>query len=138
DLAMPAPIGGAPPITSDPPFHSIARRLLLPAFAPKQIDPWEPEVRKLCVQLLDEMGDIAPGETVIAAAVQYAQNIPVNVIGRMLGFPPEDEALFRGFVHDALERITEEPGTREGMNDLGDYIKRQIDDHRVNPRDDLT
>src|SRR5690606_13609380 len=90
DLALPAPIGGAPPITSDPPFHAVARRLLLPAFAPKQIDPWEDEVRKLCVQLLDEMGDITPGDTVIDAAIQYAQNIPVNVIGRMLGFPAED------------------------------------------------
>jgi cytochrome P450 len=138
DLALPAPIGGAPPITSDPPFHAIARRLLLPAFAPKQIEPWEPEVRTLCVQLLDEMGDIEPGETVVDAAIQYAQHIPVNVIGRMLGFPAEDEALFRKFVHDGLERINEKPGTREGMNDLGEYIKRQIEDHRENPRDDLT
>ena len=44
DLALPAPIGGAPPITSDPPFHNMARRLLLPAFAPKMIEPWEPEI----------------------------------------------------------------------------------------------
>ena len=91
DLAMPAPIGGAPPITSDPPFHGMARRLLLPAFAPKQIEPWEPEVRRLCRELLGRLTDITPGETVIDAAVAYAQNIPVNVIGRMLGFPAEDE-----------------------------------------------
>ena len=43
-----------------------------------------------------------PGDTIIDAAVQYAQNIPVNVIGRMLGFPEQDEALFRKFVHDVL------------------------------------
>jgi cytochrome P450 len=138
DLAMPAPIGGAPPITSDPPFHNLARRLLLPAFAPKQIEPWKPEIQLLCRKLLDEMGDVTPGETVIDAAVQYAQNIPVNVIGRMLGFPAEDEALFRQFVHDTLERISEEPGTRDGMDELGNYIHAQIQDHRDNPRDDLT
>jgi cytochrome P450 len=138
DLALPAPIGGAPPITSDPPFHAMARRLLLPAFAPKQIEPWEPEVRKLCNELLDRMGDITPGESIVDAAVQYAQHIPVNVIGRMLGFPAKDEDLFRKFVHDALERIAEEPGTREGMDDLGNYIADQIDDHKANPRDDLT
>src|ERR1700712_1026300 len=40
----PAPIGGAPPITSEPPFHHDARRLLLPAFAPKRIEQWEPDV----------------------------------------------------------------------------------------------
>ncbi len=138
DLALPAPIGAAPPITSDPPFHGMARRLLLPAFAPKKIEPWEPEVRVLCRRLLDEIGDVTPGETVIDAAVQYAQNIPVNVIGRMLGFPEADEALFRKFVHDVIERITEEPGTRDGMDDLGNYILAQIHDHRLNPRDDLT
>ena len=32
---IPAPIGPAPPITSDPPFHAIARRLLLPGLLPE-------------------------------------------------------------------------------------------------------
>ena len=27
-----APVGGSPPISSDPPFHHDARKLLLPAF----------------------------------------------------------------------------------------------------------
>jgi cytochrome P450 len=139
DLAPPAPIGGAPPITSDPPFHQIARRLLLPPFAPKQIEPWEPEVRRLCRELMDRMGEITPGETVIDAAVQYAQNIPVNVIGRMLGFPEEDEELFREFVHTTLERINEDPAERSGaFQRLEMYIDAQIEDHIANPRDDLT
>ena len=102
-----APIGGAPPITSDPPFHHLARRLLLPPFAPKKIEPWEPEVRKLCRQRLDDMGDIVAGETVVDAALQYAQHIPVNVIARMLGFPVEDDDLFREFVHDTLENVNQ-------------------------------
>jgi len=138
DRALPAPIGGAPPITSDPPFHNMARRLLLPPFAPKKIELWEDKVRAQCRKLLDEMGEITPGETVVDAAVQYAQHIPVNVIRQMLGFPEQDEALFRKFVHDTLERITEEPGSRLGGDDLGEYIVRQIEDHRANPRDDLT
>jgi cytochrome P450 len=131
DRALPAPIGLAPPITSDPPFHAIARRLLLPAFAPKQIEPWEDEVRLLCRRLLDEMGDITPGETsVIDAAVEYAQHIPVNVIGRMLGFPEEDEALFREFVHDRAG--AHQRGARdrvEATSDSALYIDAQIADH---------
>jgi cytochrome P450 len=138
DLSLPAPIGGAPPITSDPPFHAMARRLLLPAFAPKVIEPWEPKVRELCVSLLDRLGDVTPGESIIDAAQQYAQHIPVSVIRQMLGFPEQDEALFRRFVHETLERINEEPGTRTGMDELGEYIYAQIEDHRANPRDDLT
>ncbi len=138
DRALPAPIGLAPPITSDPPFHAIARRLLLPAFAPKVIEPWESEIRLLCQKLLDEMGEITPGETVIDAAVQYAQHIPVNVIRRMLGFPEQDEQMFREMVHEVLERINEEPGTRQTSNDFGAYVQEQIADHRANPREDLT
>src|SRR5215203_4161896 len=50
---LPAPIGVAPPITSDPPFHALARRLLLPAFSPKRIKAFEPFTRELCGELLD-------------------------------------------------------------------------------------
>ena len=32
-----APVGGSPPISSDPPFHHDARRLLLPAFTKKAV-----------------------------------------------------------------------------------------------------
>ncbi len=139
DLAPPAPIGGAPPITSDPPFHNVARRLLLPPFAPKLIEPWEPEVRTLCRELLDRIGEVEPGETVIDAAVAYAQHIPVNVIGRMLGFPAEDEDLFREFVHNTLERINEDAGERsDDFAKLEQYIDRQVQEHIDDPRDDLT
>ncbi|CAN5549488.1 hypothetical protein BH24ACT5_BH24ACT5_05280 [soil metagenome] len=48
------PVGAAPPITSDPPFHHHARRLLLAPFSPKRIELWEPELRTLCADLLDE------------------------------------------------------------------------------------
>jgi cytochrome P450 len=134
-----APVGPAPPITSDPPFHQIARRLLLPPFSPKAINEWEPEVRKLCNQLLDRMGELAPGESVIDAAVQYAQHIPVNVISRMLGFPPDDDDFFRRCVHEFLELVNVPVEEREASDlNLDLYLDRQIEEHQANPRDDLT
>lgn len=134
-----APVGPAPPITSDPPFHQHARRLLLPPFSPKNIDPWEPEIRDLCKRLLDEMGDIEPGESVIDAAVQYAQHIPVNVIARMLGFPPDDDDYFRRCVHELIELVNVPVEKREQSDlHLDQYLDRQIQEHRDNPRDDLT
>ncbi|MGD9998840.1 MAG: cytochrome P450 [Ilumatobacteraceae bacterium] len=135
EILAEAPIGVAPPITSDPPFHQHARRLLLPPFAPKKIDPWEADVRSLCHQLIDEMGDA----DVIDAAVQYAQDIPVNVIARMLGFPLEDADIFRGFVHDVLEGVNQPPAVRETyFQRLDAYLDAQIQDHLEHPRDDLT
>ena len=132
-----APVGGAPPITSDPPFHHEARRVLLPAFSPKKIAAWEDDVRTLCRGLLDEMQ--ADGGSVVDAAVQYAQHIPVNVIARMLGFPLEDADLFRGFVHDVLEGVNIDLTERQAaFQRLDAYIETQIRDHQANPRDDLT
>ena len=134
-----APVGPAPPITSDPPFHQIARRLLLPPFSPKQIDPWDDDVRALCRALLDEMGDVTPGETIVDAAVQYSQHIPVNVISRMLGFPVEDDELFRGFVHDTLENVNVPIEQRQAaFQRLDEYLDVQLREHEAHPRDDLT
>jgi len=134
-----APVGPAPPITSDPPFHQIARRLLLPPFSPKAIDPWEPDVRQLCDDLLDRMGTMTPGVSIVDAAVQYAQSIPVNVIARMLGFPPEDEEVFRGFVHNVIEQVDLPAEQRiANFQQLDAYLDRQITEHVANPRDDLT
>jgi cytochrome P450 len=129
----PAPIGGAPPITSDPPFHHEARRLLLPAFSPKKIDPWNDDVRELCQGLLADMGDT----DIVDAARQYAQHIPVNVIARMLGFPLDDADLFREFVYDALEGISDSPEERQVKSDrLDAYIDMQVADHVGRPADD--
>lgn len=130
-----APIGVAPPISSDPPFHHHARRLLLPPFAPRQIDPWEQDVRGLCNRLIDDMADL----DVVDAALQYAQHIPVNVIALMLGFPVEDADIFFGFVHDVIEGINVELEQRmEAFVRLDAYVSQQVQEHVDNPRDDLT
>ena len=128
------PIGGAPPITSDPPFHAFARRLLLPAFAPRPVQALEPVTRQLCRDLLDRIGDAAECD----AAVDYAQDIPPAVIARMLGLPPEDDELFRGFIHDVLESITDDEEAVMGKEEgLDSYLDRHIADHVEHPRDDL-
>ncbi len=135
EILAQAPVGGVPPISSDPPFHHHARRVLLPPFAPKKIEPWEDEVRTLCNRLIDDMGDA----DVVDAAVHYAQHIPVNVIARMLGFPPEDGDTFRGFVHDIIEGVNRPPALRmEAFGRLDAYLEAQLADHDANPRDDLT
>jgi hypothetical protein len=132
---IPAPIGGAPPITSDPPFHQIARRLILPALAPGPINALAPRVRSLCVDLLDEMKD----HKVVNGGMDYAQHIPPAVISRMLGFPEEDEELFRSFVHLVVNAIDLPVEQRiEQFQPVIDYFEIQIEDHRANPRDDLT
>src|SRR5689334_14773152 len=62
-----APMGVAPPITADPPVHAEARRLLLPAFSPKQMAKWEPATRESCRELLDSIVAQGGGSVVDAA-----------------------------------------------------------------------
>jgi cytochrome P450 len=134
---LPAPIGIAPPITSDPPFHQHARRLLLPAFAPKPIAALEPFTRELCRELLDATA----GTTEFDAAVDYAQHIPVRVIVKMLGFPQEDADIFRRFIHQIIEGVdmpAEERRDLQQQGELDAYITARIEEHLAHPQDDLT
>jgi len=129
------PIGTAPPISSDPPFHHDARKLLLPAFTKTNVAKLEPATREFCHSLIDEI----EGKDVVDAAHDYAQHIPMRVIAHMLGFPLEDGPQFREFVENALEGVnlpTEERIAR--MSKLGEYILAQIHDHLASPREDLT
>ena len=129
-----APAGYAPPITSDPPFHAIARRLLLPAFSPAAIAKWEPSARQSCRDLIEE---VVSSADVVDAAAQYTQHVPVRVIADMLGVPRSDGDKFRGFIH----RILEDPGASIGTiayeDTLDYYLHQVVADHRDNPRDDL-
>jgi cytochrome P450 len=130
-----APIGGSPPITSDPPFHRDARKLLLPAFTKTAVSKHEPATRAFCHSLIDAM----QGRDVVDAAREYAQHIPVRVIADMLGFPPEDGPQFREFVASRLEGINlPQPERVTRMSALYYYLLAQVREHLDNPRDDLT
>ena len=130
-----APIGGSPPISSDPPFHHDARKLLLPAFTKTEIAKQEPSTRRFCHSLIDAFA----GQDVVDAARDYAQHIPMRVIADMLGFPPEDGPQFREFVEDLLEGINLPPDERiERVSRLWEYVLTQVHEHLDNPREDLT
>jgi cytochrome P450 len=137
---IPPPQGIAPPISSDPPFHHEARRLLLPAFSPRAVDALEPYTRALCEGLLDAVAERgADAGAPVDAAVDYAQHIPLRVIAKMLGFPEEDADQFRTFVHNTLEQVDLPVEARiENFRLLDAYLNAQIEDHIANPRDDLT
>jgi cytochrome P450 len=131
-----APMGYAPPITADPPFHQGSRRILLPAFSPKAVDKLEPATRETCRELIAAIR--AAGTPLVDAAVQYTQHIPVQVIAKMLGVPKEDGDRFRLFIH----RIIEKPGTYSAQiapeDTLVYYIQQELERRRSQPpQDDL-
>ena len=125
---------GAPPITSDPPEHTWARRLLLPPFSIKSVARWEPETRELCRSLVSGFVDKGRAD----GAVDYAQQIPPRVIASMLGFPKEMSGTFTEWVRGFLELGLTDPDLRQkSAISIFEYLSEQIEEHKENPRDDL-
>ena len=125
---------GAPPITSDPPVHTWARKLLLPPFSATSVEKYVEETRELCNELID--GFIANGTA--DGAADYAQQIPPRVIGSMLGFPKEMSGQFTEWVRGFLELGLTDPEMRESSaRSIFEFLYGQIQQRKENPGDDL-
>ena len=121
-------------INSDPPNHAGPRRMILPSLSPAVTAAYVPITRTLCESLIAKMGD----RTHVDAAVDYAQQIPVRVIGRILGVPEERVDQFIGWVRDVLERGVLFPEQRAiAFAELSAYFADEIADRRARPREDL-
>jgi cytochrome P450 len=122
-----------PPIDSDPPQHTWTRRLLLPWFSHSQVAVYEPITRDLCNGLID--GFIANGNA--DAAADYAQQIPVRVIAKILGVPGDLADTFTGWVRDVLEFAHDEVRSKRGFDGIVEFLLRQLAERRDDPSDDL-
>ena len=123
---------GAPPITSDPPVHTWARKILLPPFSANAVAKYEPETRELCADLVE--GFIENGRA--DGAADYAQQIPPRVIASMLGIPKEEAPMFTEWVRGFLELGLTNPELREqsAMN-IFQYMNERIQERKANPRE---
>ena len=124
---------GLPPITSDPPLHTWTRRLLLPWFSHARVASYEPMTRSLCRSLIDGHLDTGRAD----AAADYAQQIPVRIIGSILGIPEELSETFTGWVRDALEFADDPERVQRGMFGIGYYLWDRINERRQTDGDDL-
>jgi cytochrome P450 len=122
-------------ISSDPPVHTPIRRTMLPTFAPKAVQEYEPITRGLCNRYLDEFGD----RTQVDAAVEYAQRIPARVIGLILGVDESMTDTFVQWVRDILENVAVNPQRRlEAGMEMAIFFTEQIESRKKNPTDDFT
>ncbi len=129
----PLAVGGAPPITADPPLHSWTRKLLLPAMSPQAVESYEPRTRALCRRLLEGFR----GRGRADAAADYAQQIPVRIIGFLLGVPEERSDEFVGWVRSILEFANDLPRRQKAIDELVAFLRDQIEERRADPGDDL-
>ena len=124
---------GNPPIQADPPVHTWTRRLVLPWFSHTRVATYEPYTRELCNRLID--GFLADGRA--DAAAGYAQQIPVRVIGRILGVPDDMSDTFTGWVRGILEFANDEARRVAARDEAIVYFLGEMAARRGGDGDDL-
>ena len=128
----------APPITSDPPEHAAARRLLLPSFAPRVVEKLTPVTADIARDLIADIR--ASGDTVVDVAHRYGRQLPVRVIATMLGIPLADEDKFMDWVIRILQLGAFDIDVlRTSTHEVLDYFAGHIAARRADPApyDDL-
>jgi cytochrome P450 len=123
---------GVPPISADPPEHTWTRRLLLPWFSPNRVLEYEVYTRDLCRRLV--RGFVEQGKA--DAAADYAQQIPVRIIGQVLGVPEEHSDMFTGWVRDVLEFAHDNDRRTKATRELVQYFLGLMAERREHPGGD--
>ncbi|MGB3442676.1 MAG: cytochrome P450 [Actinophytocola sp.] len=84
----------------DPPDHTRLRKLTIHAINPGQMESWRPRIERFCDELLDR---ILAGPARFNFMTAFAQQLPMYVIGELIGVPrehqPEMFALTRRMMH---------------------------------------
>ena len=133
--AQQAPVltAGVPPISADGELHSWTRRLVLPTMSPARVAEYEIFTRELCARLVDDI--LARGEG--DAAAEYAQQIPVRVIGHILGVPEDMSPTFTEWVRDILEFAHDPERRRRGVMGMIGFVQQAIAERKAEPQDDF-
>jgi cytochrome P450 len=121
-------------IFEDPPIHTMHRGLLSRVFTPKRMNALEPQIRDFCARSLDPLVGSGSFDFVRDLGAQ----MPMRVIGMLLGIPDEDQEAIRDRSDAALRT---EPGKPMKVSKdhlaTGDDFAEYVDWRAEHPSDDL-
>lgn len=129
-------------ISLDPPEHdrlrSLAMRHFGPPARPAYLEQLRPEIERIVTTMLDQLA----GQRQFDFTESFAYPLPVTVIGRILGVPPDDEPQFKVWASAVVESVaqTTDAARREreqASKGLAQYIAGLIERHRRQGGDDL-
>ena len=121
-------------IFEDPPVHTVHRGLLSRVFTPKKMNALEPRVREFCAASLDPLVGTGRFDFVADLGAQ----MPMRVIGMLLGIPEQDQEAIRDHVDASLRTEAGEP-MKSSVEDAlsGAIFADYIDWRAEHPSDDL-
>jgi cytochrome P450 len=122
----------------DPPDHTRIRRLFAPAFTPKALAALEPRV----VRLVDSLLDAAVARGGMDVVDDFAAALPIQLIGDMLGVPPDERGPLRGWSLAILGALEPVPGDERleagnrAVEEFKVFLQRLIAERRRRPSTD--
>ncbi|MFD4369403.1 cytochrome P450 [Rhodococcus sp. NPDC058521] len=121
-------------IFEDPPIHDIHRKLLSRMFTPRKVFALEPKIRQFCADSLDPLLETGKLDFV----KDLGSQMPMKVIGMLLGIPDEDQEAIRDFANEQMRTEEGKPmkAADEGMVS-GDIFGAYIDWRKEHPSDDI-
>ena len=121
-------------IFEDPPIHDIHRKLLSRMFTPRKINQLEPKIREFCARSLDPLIGTSDFDFVADLGAQ----MPMRVIGMLLGVPEEDQEAARDFANAQLRTEAGKP-MEASMDNVAspDFFGEYIDWRAEHPSDDI-
>ena len=119
----------------DPPVHDVHRGLLSRVFTPKKMNAIEPEVREFCARSLDPF----VGADGFDFARDLGAQMPMRVIGMLLGIPEQDQEAIRERLDEPLRlEDGKEPGfSAEEALAAAEMFADYVDWRAEHPSDDL-
>jgi cytochrome P450 len=121
-------------IFEDPPIHDIHRKLLSRMFTPRKINELEPKIREFCALSLDPLIGASGFDFVADLGAQ----MPMRVIGMLLGVPEEDQEAARDFANAQLRTEAGKPMETSMANVASpDFFGQYIDWRAEHPSDDI-
>lgn len=118
-------------IFEDPPVHTVHRALLSRVFTPKKMNALESDVRAFCARSLDPLVGTGRFDFVRDLGAQ----MPMRVIGMLLGIPESDQEAVRDRVDASLRTEPGKPMQTELPT--GQEFAEYIDWRADHPSDDL-
>jgi cytochrome P450 len=130
-----------PFIFTDPPEHCLLRRLVMHQFTPQRIAGMQEQIEQTVNALLDARKQ----QNQFDLVQDFAYPLPVTIICRLLGVPPEDEPRFRGWSSalvrqlDPIESLSEAEVQQavQSRTQMRAYLKQLGETRRAHPQDDL-
>jgi cytochrome P450 len=121
-------------VFEDPPLHTMHRGLLSRVFTPKKMNALEPQIREFCARSLDPLAGTGHFDFVRDLGAQ----MPMRVIGMLLGIPERDQEAIRDRADADLRTKPGKPMKYSQERFVtGEAFAEYIDWRAKHPSDDL-